>query len=45
MRTMKISSLRVACVLLPLCFAYDVFWVFIEPLLFGGQSVMVEVSG
>lgn len=35
---------QVACVLLPLAFAYDVWWVFIEPLVFGGRSVMVEVA-
>ena len=35
---------QVACILLPLCFVYDVFWVFIEPLIMGGTSVMVEAS-
>lgn len=35
--------LQVACVLLPLSFAYDVFWVFIQPRLTHGDSVMVEV--
>lgn len=45
LRTLRIPSIRVACVLLPLCFAYDVFWVFIQPLFFGGgKSVMVQVS-
>ena len=33
---------QVACVLLPLCFLYDVFWVFLQPLLIGGPSVMVQ---
>ncbi len=33
-----------ACILLPLSFAYDVFWVFLEPMLMGGPSVMVEVG-
>ena len=28
--------------LLPLCFLYDVFWVFLQPLLLGGPSVMVQ---
>lgn len=35
---------QVASILLPLCFAYDIFWVFIQPLLTDGKSVMVEVS-
>lgn len=38
-------TLQVACILLPLAFAYDVFWVFLSPLLFNGTSVMVEVGG
>jgi hypothetical protein len=33
---------QVACVLLPLCFLYDIFWVFLQPLLLGGPSVMVQ---
>jgi signal peptide peptidase-like protein 2B len=45
LRTLRLGSLRVACVLLPLCFFYDVFWVFLQPLLFGdGSSVMVQVA-
>lgn len=36
--------LQVACLLLPLCFLYDVFWVFIQPLLTDGPSVMVKVT-
>ena len=32
-----------ACILLPLCFLYDIFWVFITPIIMGGKSVMVEV--
>ncbi|GAX77142.1 hypothetical protein CEUSTIGMA_g4588.t1 [Chlamydomonas eustigma] len=44
-RTLQISSLKVACILLPLAFLYDVFWVFIQPRIFGGgKSVMVEVA-
>lgn len=36
---------QVASILLPLCFLYDVFWVFIQPMLTkGGTSVMIEVS-
>lgn len=46
LRTLRLPNLRVACVLLPLCFAYDIFWVFLQPLLTGSDtSVMVEVAG
>ena len=34
---------QVACILLPMCFFYDIFWVFLSPYFFGGNSVMVEV--
>lgn len=45
LRTVRLPSLRVAAILLPLCFMYDVFWVFIQPMIFGGgRSVMVEVA-
>ena len=36
--------MQVACILLPLCFLYDIFWVFITPVIMGGKSVMVEVG-
>ena len=39
--SMHVSG-QVASVLLPLCFLYDVFWVFLQPLLIGGPSVMVQ---
>ncbi|PNH02072.1 Signal peptide peptidase-like 2 [Tetrabaena socialis] len=43
LRTLRVPSLKVACILLPGCLAYDVFWVFIQPMLFGGgESVMVH---
>lgn len=29
---------------MPLCFFYDIFWVFISPYIFQGESVMVEVG-
>lgn len=46
LRTLRLPNLRVACVLLPLCFFYDIFWVFLQPMLTGGgTSVMVEVAG
>mmetsp|Transcript_27243 Transcript_27243/g.73614 ORF Transcript_27243/g.73614 Transcript_27243/m.73614 type:complete len:548 (-) Transcript_27243:211-1854(-) len=44
LRTLKLASIKVACVLLPLCFLYDIFWVFLSPYFFGGESVMVEVA-
>ncbi|GIL78347.1 hypothetical protein Vretifemale_7712, partial [Volvox reticuliferus] len=45
LRSLRIPCLKVAAVLLPACLAYDVFWVFLQPLLFGGgESVMVEVA-
>jgi len=37
------DAVQVACVLLPLSFFYDVFWVFIQPYLTHGDSVMVKV--
>jgi len=43
-RTLRVSTLKVACILLPLCFAYDIFMVFVTPLIFGGESVMVDVA-
>ncbi|KAK9790591.1 hypothetical protein WJX73_010358 [Symbiochloris irregularis] len=45
LRQCRLPSLKVASILLPLCFLYDVFWVFIQPLLTkGGTSVMIEVA-
>lgn len=37
------ACVQVASILLPLCFVYDVFWVFLQPLLTHGDSVMVKV--
>jgi len=46
LRVLRLPNLKVACVLLPLCFCYDVWWVFLQPLVFGTDtSVMVEVAG
>uniref|UniRef100_A0A6U2CU81 PA domain-containing protein n=1 Tax=Chlamydomonas euryale TaxID=1486919 RepID=A0A6U2CU81_9CHLO len=42
-RSLRVSSLCVAALLLGLAFVYDVFFVFLEPLIFGGDSVMVTV--
>jgi signal peptide peptidase-like protein 2B len=44
LRSVHLPSLRVACILLPAAMAYDVFWVFLQPLVTGGASVMVEVA-
>lgn len=37
------SPMQVACILLPLAFVYDVWWVFLQPAVTGSESVMVEV--
>ena len=36
--------LQVACILYPLCLVYDVFWVFVQPLITHSNSVMVTVG-
>merc|ERR1711957_498502 len=43
-RTLRLPNLRVAAILLCTMFFFDIFWVFISPLLFSGKSVMVEVA-
>ena len=40
----RIANLRLATYLLGAFFVYDVFMTFITPLLFNGESVMVEVA-
>ncbi|KAL6768103.1 PSL2 [Auxenochlorella protothecoides x Auxenochlorella symbiontica] len=45
LRTVRLPDLATACILLPLAFLYDVWWVFLQPLVTGGPSVMVEVAG
>jgi len=42
--TIRLSSLKLAATLLGLALIYDVFWVYLSPYLFGGQSVMVAVA-
>ena len=43
--TMKLNSIRVASVLLSAAFFYDIFFVFVTPLLTkGGKSIMVDVA-
>ncbi|KAL4448488.1 hypothetical protein ABPG75_005707 [Micractinium tetrahymenae] len=39
-----LPNLKVATILLCLAFVYDVWWVFLQPLVTGGESVMVEVA-
>ncbi|RHX96653.1 hypothetical protein DYB36_001307 [Aphanomyces astaci] len=43
LRTIRLPTLQVASVLLVLAFFYDIFFVFVTPLLFG-RSVMVDVA-
>jgi signal peptide peptidase-like 2B len=43
LRTVQLPSLKVATILLSLAFCYDVFFVFISPLVFG-SSVMEDVA-
>eukprot|EP00547_Thalassionema_nitzschioides_P005059 CAMPEP_0194208276 /NCGR_PEP_ID=MMETSP0156-20130528/6766_1 /TAXON_ID=33649 /ORGANISM="Thalassionema nitzschioides, Strain L26-B" /LENGTH=695 /DNA_ID=CAMNT_0038935207 /DNA_START=236 /DNA_END=2323 /DNA_ORIENTATION=+ len=42
--TIKLNSMRVATILLVVAFFYDIFFVFVTPLLFKGQSVMITVA-
>ncbi|KAK9821152.1 hypothetical protein WJX74_001342 [Apatococcus lobatus] len=44
LRQFRLPSIKVACILLPLCFLYDIFWVFLQPLLTHSDSVMVDVA-
>jgi len=39
----RIPSMKVAALLLGLAFFYDIFWVFLSPMIFG-QSVMATVA-
>jgi Signal peptide peptidase len=40
----KLNSMRVAAILLIVAFFYDIFFVFITPLIFKGESVMITVA-
>jgi signal peptide peptidase-like protein 2B len=44
LRALRLPDFKSACALLPLVLLYDVFWVFLQPRLFGGDSVMVDVA-
>jgi Signal peptide peptidase len=40
----KLNSIRVASILLVVAFAYDIFFVFVTPIIFKGESVMITVA-
>jgi len=42
--SIKLNSMRVASILLLMAFFYDIFFVFVTPLIFKGQSVMITVA-
>lgn len=45
LQTMKLNSIKVASILLTAAFFYDIFFVFVTPLLTkGGKSIMVDVA-
>mmetsp|Transcript_88582 Transcript_88582/g.286834 ORF Transcript_88582/g.286834 Transcript_88582/m.286834 type:complete len:575 (-) Transcript_88582:58-1782(-) len=43
-RTMRLPNIKIASLFLCIMFCFDIFWVFISPLLFQGHSVMVTVA-
>jgi len=44
LRSIHLPNLHVACILLPTALLYDVWWVFIQPMVTGGHSVMTAVA-
>lgn len=44
LETIKLNSIRVASILLTVAFFYDIFFVFLTPYLFKGESIMVTVA-
>lgn len=44
LRLVHLPSLKVATILLSCAMAYDIFWVYVQPHLFGKKSVMVTVA-
>ncbi|GKY92755.1 hypothetical protein MPSEU_000245500 [Mayamaea pseudoterrestris] len=44
LQTIRLNSVRVATILLLVAFFYDIFFVFVTPLLFKGKSVMITVA-
>ncbi len=43
-KTLQLPNLKVSTILLSSALIYDVWWVFLQPLVVGGPSVMVEVA-
>lgn len=43
LKSIRVPNLKVACVLLSTAFLYDIFFVFLSPMIFG-SSVMIEVA-
>ncbi|PSC70351.1 signal peptide peptidase-like 3 [Micractinium conductrix] len=44
LKQFSLPNLRVAATLLCLAFVYDVWWVFLQPMITGGPSVMIDVA-
>ncbi|GAB4817455.1 hypothetical protein N2152v2_004501 [Parachlorella kessleri] len=44
LQQLRLPNLKVASILLPMAFLYDVWWVFLQPLVTGGDSVMIVVA-
>jgi signal peptide peptidase-like protein 2B len=44
LKILRLNSIKVATVLLIAVFIYDIFFVFLSPYIFGGESVMVTVA-
>ncbi|KAH7624044.1 hypothetical protein Ndes2526B_g01296 [Nannochloris sp. 'desiccata'] len=43
-KTLQLPNLKVSAILLVSAMVYDVWWVFLQPIVVGGPSVMVEVA-
>jgi len=43
-KTLQLPNLKVSAILLVSAMMYDVWWVFLQPIVVGGPSVMVEVA-
>eukprot|EP00850_Spirogloea_muscicola_P009409 SM000052S17801 [mRNA] locus=s52:650058:653604:- [translate_table: standard] len=44
LQAVRLPNIKVSTVLLSLAFVYDIFWVFISPYFFDGESVMIVVA-
>lgn len=40
----QLNTIQVACILLCVAFVYDIFFVFVTPYLFHGESIMITVA-